>query len=285
MQCSEHVHAIKIPFQVELGPGKRLERFVYSYLIIDKVACLIDSGVSGSEKLIFDYLKKLGKGPGDIALLILTHSHPDHIGSAAAIQKASRCVVCAHPLEKDWIEDVALQEKERPVPGFKNFVSGSVEVERLLNDRDTVELGAMQLEVVHTPGHSKGSLSLLLREDNALFSGDAILLSGAMPIYEDSRACVGSIKKLRSIEALEVLFSSWDDPRKGGQAYGCMDESLGYFDRIRQAVQKVNRAHPDASPMEFGSLVLKDIGLHPGLANPLIVRSLEADRKLLARGK
>ena len=61
MQVSEHVHALKIPFQVKLPNGIVLDRFVYAYLIYGKDVCLVDSGVAGSENLIFDYLKKTGR--------------------------------------------------------------------------------------------------------------------------------------------------------------------------------------------------------------------------------
>ena len=87
MQRTEHIHAIKIPFQIPVAPGKVLDRFVYAYLVYDREVCLIDSGVQSSDELIFGYLKETGKKPADIKLLILTHAHPDHIGSALAIKE------------------------------------------------------------------------------------------------------------------------------------------------------------------------------------------------------
>jgi len=68
MQISEHVHAIRIPFQVPIAPGKAVERFVYSFLIdAGDNLCLIDSGVAGSERTLFDYLAKMGRRPEDIS--------------------------------------------------------------------------------------------------------------------------------------------------------------------------------------------------------------------------
>ena len=96
MKVSEHIHAIKIPFQIQISQGKIVERFVYVYLIYGEEICLIDSGVTSSEQIIFDYIRQTGRNPNEISLIILTHSHPDHIGSALAIKKASGCLVAAH---------------------------------------------------------------------------------------------------------------------------------------------------------------------------------------------
>ena len=145
MQITEHVHAIKIPFQITIAPGKTVDRFVYLYLIYGKKIYLIDSGVASSEKTIFEYIKKTGRNPDDISMIILTHSHPDHIGAARAIKEASCCTVAAHPGEKSWIEDVGKQSKERPVPNFNSLVGGSVVVDHIIKDGDVLDLDGKEL--------------------------------------------------------------------------------------------------------------------------------------------
>ncbi|MDH3329312.1 MAG: MBL fold metallo-hydrolase, partial [Desulfobulbaceae bacterium] len=87
MKITNHIHAIKMPFQIPVAPGKTIERFVYSYLVFGSTVCLIDSGVAGSEQPIYDYMYKEGREPLDIGMMVLTHAHPDHIGSAAAIKE------------------------------------------------------------------------------------------------------------------------------------------------------------------------------------------------------
>jgi len=160
MEITEHIHALKIPFQIPVGPGKMLERFVYAYLLLGPEICIIDSGVQNSEVLIFNYINFLGREPQEISLLILTHAHPDHIGSARAIKEASNCKLAAHPDAQAWIEDVEQQFKERPVPGFHDLVGGSTSVDLLLPDGKVIDLGPVSLEVIHTPGHAMGSISL-----------------------------------------------------------------------------------------------------------------------------
>ncbi|MBI5459521.1 MBL fold metallo-hydrolase [Methanobacterium sp.] len=279
MQITEHIHAIKIPFQVKTNSGI-LERFVYSYLIYGDDVCLIDSGVSSSEKVIFDYLEKTGHAPDDISLMILTHSHPDHIGSAKSIQRISGCEIAAHCGEKSWIEDVDLQFKERPVPNFHSLVEGSVQVDIVLEAGEVVDLGGnIQLEVIHTPGHSAGSISLHIPPERVLITGDAVPLPGDLPIYGDFAKSVMSIERLKAVKGLEVLLASWDEPQKGDDIHQRMDEALDYLQHIQEVVEKLAPVNSPADSMEFCRIVLKELGLPEPAANPIVARSFQANLK------
>ncbi len=280
MQITKHVHAIKIPFQVKTDSGI-LERFVYSYLILGDEVCLIDSGVVSSESVIFDYLDNIGLKPDDISLLILTHSHPDHIGSAKSIKEKSGCKIAAHPGERSWIEDIDLQAKERPVPNFHSLVEGSVEVDIILEDMDIVNLGEeLNLKIIHTPGHSNGSISLLIPGEGVLFTGDAVPIRGDLPIYDDATESIQSIKKLKEIEGIKVLLASWDEPREGESAYQVMDEGLDYLKQIQVSVDKIAKYNSGLDPLEFCKLVLNDLGLPEMAANPIMARSFQSNLKV-----
>ncbi len=277
MQITEHVYALKIPFQVTDPSRMKIPRFVYIYLIHGRKICLIDSGVASSSQIILDHLKHIGRSPKEISLLILTHAHPDHIGAARALKNISGCVVASHVVEKAWIEDVDLQEAERPVPGFKSLVEGSVPVDLILQDRDVLDLGdGLDVQVIHTPGHSPGSISLWLPEEGILFSADAIPTAGSMPIYEDIRASARSIQRLKSIQGIKVLLSAWDEPRMGMEAYRIMDSGLDYLQRIHDAVIKVADSAASLDSMELCKRVLEDLGLPKAMANPLVARSFQA---------
>ena len=139
--------------------------WVHVYLIYGSRICLIDTGVSSAETIIFDYLRNTGRSPEEIDMIILTHSHPDHIGAVKSIKESTGCVIAAHSGEKDWIEDVDLQCRERPVPGFHSLVGGSVNIDRLVEEGDILNLGdGLSVEVIHTPGHTEGSISLCLQK-------------------------------------------------------------------------------------------------------------------------
>jgi glyoxylase-like metal-dependent hydrolase (beta-lactamase superfamily II) len=283
MQITDRIHALKIPFQITDPSGGKVPRFVYVYLIYGQRIFLIDSGVASSEKIILGYLKSTGRKPAEISQLILTHSHPDHMGAARAIKSLSGCTVAAHAAEKSWIEDVELQERERPVPGFKSLVAGSVHVDQTLQDGDILDLDYVSMQVLHTPGHSSGSICLWLPNAGALFSADAVPVPGSMPIYQDILASVRSIQKLRRMQGIKFLLSAWDEPRLDGDAYRVMDEGLAYLQSIHNAVLKVaGDRGPDAGPdaMQFCSRVLAELGLPAAMANPLVAGPFQSSLKL-----
>jgi len=275
MRVAEGIHALKIPFRLPVGPDDFLERFVYCYLICGDTVCLIDSGVAGSQKIIFDYLASIGRKPQDISILVLTHSHPDHMGAAHAIREATACTVAAHLSEKNWIEDIDLQFRERPVAGFETLVAAPVKVDRILKDGDVLGLGGgFDMEVFHTPGHSRGSLSLFLRKQKVLFCADAVLLPGQLPIYDDNEACVRSVNKLKYMRGVEILLSSWDDPKRGPEVLRAMDESLIFLRSIQRAVFEVVDEYPTEDLMAMCGQVVRIMGLPPAALNPLVARSL-----------
>lgn len=284
MQVSEHVHALKIPFKVPIAPDVTMDRFVYAFVVFGQRICLIDSGVAGSERLIFKYIRHAGRSAGEISLLVLTHSHPDHIGAAKAIRQVTGCTVAAHPAEKAWIEDVELQCRQRPVPSFGMLVGGSVKMDRELADGEALDLGGgLRLEVRHTPGHSAGSMSLLLQPDNVLFSGDTVPLPGDLPIWEDYVAQVRSVERIKAIAGLQVLLSSWDAPQQGEAIHQTLERSLRYLRQVQQVVHRVAGQDRDIAPMDLCKRVVAELGLPPVAANPLVGRSLVACAKVIGQ--
>jgi len=277
MQITKHIHSLKIPFHVTDPSGQTIPRFVYVHLIFGESICLIDSGVASSEEIIRNYLEKIGRKPEEISLLVLTHSHPDHIGAAKAVKEMTGCTVAAHAAERSWIEDVDLQAKERPVPGFKSLVGGSVKVDRLLRDGEILDQGnGLKMQVIHTPGHSSGSIALRLPEESALFTADAVPIPGDMPIFDDIAASFRSIQRLRSIPGINVLLSAWDEPRRGMEVYDTLDGGLKYLQSIQDAVLKAADAGGSRDPMELCRRAVRELGLPEAMANPLVARTFLA---------
>lgn len=258
---------------------------MYSYLIYGETITLIDTGVAGCEAQIFDSIRSTGRDPSEIALIILTHSHPDHIGAAWVIQQATKCSIAAHPAEREWIEDVELQNRERPVPGFATLVSGSVQLDHELADGNSIEpdeTRAGEMLVFHTPGHSPGSISLFMHSEGALFSGDAIPVTGDLPVYDDALASVQSVKRLRELAGIQVLLSAWGEPRNGEEAYRQMDHALEYLQMIHEAVLAVaGTGSPDS--MELTRKTAAAIGLPPQAVNALLARTFAANLRVRDR--
>lgn len=283
MKIAKQIHAIKIPFQIQVAPGKTFDRFVYSYLIYGDEICLIDSGVASSDSVIFDYIRKSGRSPEEISLMILTHAHPDHIGSAKAIKEATKCTVAAHEYAKPWIEDVDLQFQERPIPGFHSLVGGSVQIDRLLQDGEMIDLRSDSFEIFHTPGHSKGSISLFCKEVGVLFAGDAIPQWNDLPIYDDVAVSFKSINKLRSISNIKHLLASWSDPKEGEDAYRMIDDGLNYLQSIHNAILKISDENILRDPMELCKKMVRNLGLPEIAINPLVAKSFASHLKILGQ--
>jgi hydroxyacylglutathione hydrolase len=279
MQVTPAIHALRHPFQVPVAPGIVLDRFVNSYLIVGETITLIDTGVAGCETRIFEYIRSIGRDPSEISLVILTHSHPDHIGAARAIREATGCNVAAHLAERAWIEDVERQNRERPVPGFSTLVGGPVPIDYELEGGLTIDTdgtGDYELQVIHTPGHSAGSIALFLSGERALFSGDVIPVTGDLPVYDDVTESIRSIRLLRSVRGIRVLLAAWDEPRLGEDAYGQMERALAYLKKIHEAVVAcAGNSNPD--PMELTRKAAAALGLPPQAVSLLLARTFAAN--------
>ena len=158
--------------------------FVNSVLLEgdDGELVLVDAGFPNYQDAIFDALKTLGRGPEDLSHLVFTHAHPDHIGSAAAIVARTNAKTWMHPLDVPISESGGPFRQMRPAPGpiqrigFRVFYRAGqpiapVRIDNHIQDGDTLTL-AGGLEVIHTPGHSAGHVSLMWRDGRLLIVGD-----------------------------------------------------------------------------------------------------------------
>ena len=272
MEITPHIHAVMVP----LGPTP--DHFVYVYLVYGEHITLIDTGFNGSENLIYDYIRSTDRNPADIELLILTHSHPDHIGAAQAIRDLTGCEVAAHFLDVPAIEHIDPMLQKSPAPGVPPMVGGPVPIGRHLQDGNTIILGTgLTFEVIHTPGHTPGSISLLLREEMALFTGDTVQSPKRVPIYTDPVALVRSLRRLDAIQGVTYYLPSHDIPSSGDLTHFCIADSLNYIRRVHAAVEKAASAYPvSPDPKVLAGQVLAELGI-PTTALPFITRTIHAD--------
>ena len=280
----ENILPIKINFSIPISPNENVKRFVFVYVIDGERLILIDTGVAGAEKDISIALQKLNKNLSDVDIIILTHSHPDHIGAASLIQNESKALVWAHPDERAWIEDVQRQQQERPVPGFTKLVAGSVLLDRLLADGDVLSFaGDLSFKVLHTPGHSAGSICLLSEEHGILFSGDLVPQPNSMPIYEDVVALANSLVRIAEVKKLTALYSSWCDPLYGQDAVDALHSGMRYLMTIHNAVSQVFSEPGNSDPMDLCRRCAGMLGLPPFSVNPLVLRSFIAHKEAEAK--
>jgi len=262
--------------------SKRMERHVHIGLIDSEIKCLIDTGAANNFEDIKKFCASLGADIGDISLIINTHCHPDHIGSNFLLKKMNpEIMVCAHPLAAPYIEDIKRQCKVRPVPGFNRLVAGSTKVDRVLEEGETVDVG-MKLKIIHTPGHSPGSISIFIPEQSVLFTGDAIPGIKDIPIYEDVELVRKSFTKIETTEAERVV-SSFDG--KSGDVKDVVNKGRIFLERVDEylkdfiiKVKKGNKNNIDIK--EATSYVLNALGFKelkpPGIVGASIKSHLSS---------
>jgi glyoxylase-like metal-dependent hydrolase (beta-lactamase superfamily II) len=102
--------------------------------------------------------------------LVATHAHIDHVGGIEKLQRATGAAVLMHGADLPLYQNLAAQAEWLGVRA-----PGVVEVDQFLKEGDAVRCGSLALEVLHTPGHSPGSLSLHLPgSQSRIFSGDTL---------------------------------------------------------------------------------------------------------------
>ena len=84
---------------------------------------LLDTGFPGTAPKILAGIKQLGQAPADVRHIVLTHCHPDHIGSAAVLKRETGATVWAHPADAPLIESgTAGRRPMYPTPGLSNYI-------------------------------------------------------------------------------------------------------------------------------------------------------------------
>lgn len=116
-------------------------------------------------------------GERDLAIVVLTHGHFDHVGACEALLEAKPAPIAVHSLDAPFI--TSPEGTGGALFGFEQHVAPPAE--RELTDGDVITIGRVELTVVHTPGHTPGSICLLAadtQDGQALFSGDTLFAGG-----------------------------------------------------------------------------------------------------------
>jgi hydroxyacylglutathione hydrolase len=206
------------------------------YLVLDQSELmLIDTGMPGSFRRIIDYANRIYRKPSEITTIVLTHCHIDHMGSAQQLKELANAKVAVHQEDARFVSGEKAQPSPRGALGilFKVFSpffkAKPVQPDILLNDGDRVG----KLTVVHTPGHTPGSISLYDSERRLIFVGDAIRcahgkISGPSKRFTpDMNRALQSIAKVSQLE-FDVMLSGHGDTLKPNASYAVKEfyESL-----------------------------------------------------------
>ena len=218
---------------VEVVPGLRLvsHRGANMYLLDDGgVLTLIDTGFPGSSAAVLAEVEAIGRRPSDIANIVLTHAHFDHIGSAADLVIATGAKTWIHSADAAIAEG---REDFRPIKASPELLPAILarifakpgrtvtpfNIDRTISQDDTIPV-AGGLRVIETPGHCAGQIALLWPGKSVLFAADACmnLLGLGDPVgFEDIALGRASQRKLASLDFSIACFGH-GKPIKSGAA-------------------------------------------------------------------
>lgn len=136
-----------------------------NYLIVDektKEAALIDC--SSIDDRIDEEIEKQG---ANLKYILLTHGHFDHIAGIRPNRFKNNPQIVMHKADLDWLNNA---NQYLPMFGMPEITIPKVDI--FVEDGDTIQLGSLEIKVLHTPGHTQGGVCYLV--DGNLFSGDTI---------------------------------------------------------------------------------------------------------------
>ena len=191
-------------------------------LIVDDEMTLVDTGIGGNGEAILTYIRKIGRDPSDLKRIVLTHFHYDHSGSAQELHEATGARIVTHrsETESSYSGKVLLRKgnEGQDPPAWYKWVRGfgsrrvsretypDTEVHDIVEQGDVLPaLGGIR--IMHTPGHTPGSICPFLEGPSVLFLGDSVLNNIdrlSRPLTWDSRNRNQLDLSLRSLRELDA---------------------------------------------------------------------------------
>ncbi len=186
---------------------------------------LIDAGLSTQRKRLLQEFQRLGCSPADIKFVVMTHGDSDHAGNGAFLQKEFHVPVGMHPDDFGMVQRGDMSWNRKPKADkmsiVMTIVGGMVRLvfkQRFETFTPDVAVGdgydlsqhGFNARVIHIPGHSKGSVGVLM-DNGDLFCGDFLYSTPGMNFVDDAQAREASLAKLRKL-GIKRLFPGHGKP-------------------------------------------------------------------------
>jgi len=180
---------------------------------------LVDAGLSTQRRRLLQEFDKAGCKPADLKFVVMTHGDSDHAGNGAFLQKEFRVPIGMHPDDFGMVERGDMNWNRKPradkMSILMKIVGAMVRLvskQRFETFTPDVAVGdgydlsqyGFDAKVVHIPGHSKGSVGVLM-DNGDLFCGDFLYSTPGMDFVDDARARAESLAKLRKLGIKRLL--------------------------------------------------------------------------------
>lgn len=140
-----------------------------AYVVVGDKTCVVDPGISADRLLSF-----LSENDLRLDFVVNTHCHFDHAGADKKVLGESDAKLCVHELDAAALEE----SREEVLACLFGAAFESVSVDVKLSEGSVIDLGGVNLSVLHTPGHTQGSICLFDEKEKVLFSGDTVFADG-----------------------------------------------------------------------------------------------------------
>lgn len=208
---------------MEIAPGVHAVRLlsVFAFLIPEPRMTLIDTGLIGSGRSVRRYVKRIGRSMDELDQIICTHAHPDHIGAVRELAAERAVEVLMHPTDLSGLSvrlrDAVANRNRGQLLAYLTRHPG--DATPIVDGQVLPMLGG--LRVVHTPGHTPGSVCLYAVQQKLLFVGDALqVIRGkvtfASSVFsEDLPLAKASVARMAELDVETIAFSHYPPWRKG----------------------------------------------------------------------
>jgi hydroxyacylglutathione hydrolase len=235
---------------------------VWIYYLDTPEPAIVDTGVAASPAGVIEpALAAAGVRIEDVKWILATHGHWDHIGGAhAAKQLAPGAQVALHEADVPLLRDRRAHTRPNAYQGIKfryldapeafaahdallmANLSGELAADRALTGGERIALGGGHtVEVVHTPGHSRGSVSFVLDGPGWAFTGDSVQVGGyslgGFPLIEHPRLYASSMQHLLDDVRPTRLYMGHTFARPYGGAFEAQIEGVEVVSALRESIE------------------------------------------------
>ncbi|MFF9645288.1 MBL fold metallo-hydrolase [Kitasatospora aureofaciens] len=204
---------------------------INAYLLLGRRPVIVDAGTPGSGQKILDQVTAHGVDPSDVSLIVITHGHIDHFGSAAELHRLTGAPVAGHIADLGPYRSGRVREPYLPTGPMGRLMARNRKLHAraepfepavLIRGETSLEDFGLAARIMPTPGHTAGSVSVLT-DDGDLVAGDLVagsfmgLIRGKPanpPFHDDPQQNLTSLRRMLALNptALHVGHGNPLDP-------------------------------------------------------------------------